>query len=611
MDSFKKNEGDCNVIAVSDLVSGAYWTNRAFIGWEIYADMEVEDRDGNFIWERVTLAEVSKDADMMNTPISVKWAKYITIKAVWEGNDSDYMVSVNFTAMDGAGFEVIPTEGNSWEQQGWADMFKKYDVAHKTIGQQLEDFGIKEFSTPVRDNDTFEGWLMTDENGQILFDKLYTFEEIKTHMSSYDVQYIAKWASISEEEYRNMFGGGDGPRGPDGPMEPFVEAKVTVNGQEIKSEPIYEFVSFAFECEKDDEAVLSIDLSDITDINTVSWIKDIYDEDVVLSGASNDGDIFSINLGKITKEDIDNYDYLCKVGTESGEYIYTFSPVSELPYEGASYTVPENIVIVNYGFYNKEGRYDGFPISISLDDVPDTVTNLDELVEHYGESLESIRFDNDALPISHWEVTGYSGEVGDGSIEALGGQEIYAVACYEDPDKAPVQMEVIYYDKYGKQRIDETVVVIDDQHNTTTEYVYNAVKSKLDAIKHCADYEFTGEWSYREGVINEAEDSYFGPLQIEAVYKKQPINITCSYKENSKVVTVSDEYVVSGNIDGELDLIAAFEEWLSNDETGKTIPTDAVKEWGFNPRFRDSDEKVIDVAAIYENETPVYVYSYL
>ena len=80
VDSFKKNEGDGNVIAVSDLVSGAYWTNRAFIGWEIYADMEVEDRDGNFIWERVTLAEVSKDADIMNTPLSVKGAKYITKK---------------------------------------------------------------------------------------------------------------------------------------------------------------------------------------------------------------------------------------------------------------------------------------------------------------------------------------------------------------------------------------------------------------------------------------------------------------------------------------------------------------------------------------------------
>jgi len=183
---------------VKGIEIGSYWTEREFAGWSIFADKETG---------QVTLAEEVSAQDLMNTMISLKGVTDITIQAVWEGDDRDYMVSMNFDAVGGK-FDVIYAGGGSDKQDGWGGMLKRNGVK---IGRQLEEeHDVDKFMDPEKTGDTFEGWLKKDKNGNINFDKKYTFEEIEQlNVPSYNLDFIAKWAGMSENEYNDRFGNGD------------------------------------------------------------------------------------------------------------------------------------------------------------------------------------------------------------------------------------------------------------------------------------------------------------------------------------------------------------------------------------------------------------------
>lgn len=166
-----------------------------------------------------TVAEATTvSATEATTEIATEAATEVPIETTTEADDteaeqglSEYYVTfdvyttglVKITSDDGAGGTLVD------ETMGYG--FSSF--AGTTIKESMKEFGILDIAA-VSDEDNFEGWMeyrdiMTmDEDGfeyltshEKVSDNLYTTEDVLSMVLDAHTTFVAKWESISDEEY--------------------------------------------------------------------------------------------------------------------------------------------------------------------------------------------------------------------------------------------------------------------------------------------------------------------------------------------------------------------------------------------------------------------------
>ncbi|MBQ7915679.1 MAG: hypothetical protein IJ315_02680, partial [Firmicutes bacterium] len=141
----------------------------------------------------------------------------IVFRAKWAGDDADFSSNVDFDLRNG--HSTITVENESWE----TDWFGSNCYERGTI---QEEMGIVSMSDPVKDGDTFEGWLMHFPETMEVDETLYTTAEVLAmQVPAENVVFWAKWASVSMDEYL----GGGSEEIPEGMVEIIIEG----NGGEM------------------------------------------------------------------------------------------------------------------------------------------------------------------------------------------------------------------------------------------------------------------------------------------------------------------------------------------------------------------------------------------
>lgn len=295
----------------------------------------------------------------------------------------------------------------------------------------------------------------------------------------------------------------------------------------------------------------------------------------------------------------------------------------------SNYTIPDNQIIVSYYFYTASGKHNFHARSINIGSInengelvlKDEYTNenitIQDLVDEYGAALDDMHYQDTAFDEYSWVITGtdvgaeYGPELAELPLSecAVGGFRVNAYAQYEN-DAAPVQVTLCYYDENGDYCEDEMVYVVrEDASEKKTTYVYDELDKdgKLN-VSHNEAYIFD-TWSCPEldlfSGMYEDVSFYIEPLEIKATYINQPVQVTCTYKDNGEAVTITGKTIVGPN----QNLYDGFEAFL----LAENIPVEDVIGWAFNSndynnwQHEGQPQDKITVAAVYEDSTPVYV----
>lgn len=197
----------------------AFWTNRAFDGWEVWEAYPVYDDDGNFIHFDEMLLE---DEGLLQTnellDYSIPADTYLKFRIKWGGDDSDYYFDLYFETMGGQ--MTVTDDNNNDITDGRGERIRK-DGTATLADALLWDITVD----PVHpEHGTFEGWLTFEENadGEMVLGSTATVStaDIFAAAPAYNnVIYVAKWSSLTMEDYDGMFSGGGG--GTDLPIDTY------------------------------------------------------------------------------------------------------------------------------------------------------------------------------------------------------------------------------------------------------------------------------------------------------------------------------------------------------------------------------------------------------
>lgn len=177
------------VLSIEDL---KYWDeDRAFVGWNVY-----RIHDG---YEEQLNENILTTKEILEYPaVSGK----LTFKAVWEGDDSDYIVKIGYRAPGGT-FKIAYDSTNPDE----ITVEREYDsFGCKKNGKTFsEQHSIAILSDPVREGYTFEGWIALPMDRNLRYTastKLYKTEELmKLPFPEIDTEYTAKWKECPMDYY--------------------------------------------------------------------------------------------------------------------------------------------------------------------------------------------------------------------------------------------------------------------------------------------------------------------------------------------------------------------------------------------------------------------------
>lgn len=210
-------------VSVTDPV---FWTQRNFIGWNIYTYERGYDSDGNLIEEGdVLLPNAEHLTTTQMLAYTLPAGKEVNIHAQWEGDNLDYYSGVGFHAYDGQ--LTIQQDDHQEQTDSRGDDFRQDGT---TISSQM-NWTIQ---SVTRENYTFEGWLQYRDYSQdiegkmdLQSDTVYSFQQILAMTVPEDeTVFVAKYQEIDIEEYRNAFPGFPG-EGEDG-QESFIPEDATV-----------------------------------------------------------------------------------------------------------------------------------------------------------------------------------------------------------------------------------------------------------------------------------------------------------------------------------------------------------------------------------------------
>ena len=186
----------------------AFWdSNRDFEGWIVLTEEEMSDSDGNtwIEWMQIPGTGLMTTAQMMNYTIPQKTTIFM---AQWEGNDDDYYTSVWLDLYGGiATFEW--DNNTTIDLDNWGNRFRKTPAfVGTTLYSQLGRYII---GNPRHADYTFEGWLMKDDQWNLLSKNLYTTDQILgidpladgsyLTIQSTNIIYQVKWKEIPLSAY--------------------------------------------------------------------------------------------------------------------------------------------------------------------------------------------------------------------------------------------------------------------------------------------------------------------------------------------------------------------------------------------------------------------------
>ena len=549
-------------------------------------------------------------AIMMAVFIVIGYIPTMSVPALATETDGSEPIQVSFINTNGPFmFAELTNDGMS--------MCSQFNVS-VPVGSKIESVLTGEIDDPIHDQGyDFIGWKEVavgyDDSDEPYWypvndgaPPMTTKDMLQREITADDegtVGFMAIW-----EESNN---GPDGPgEGPEGPM---VQGLIYVNNPENPiTQVLFPDSPWDFQCAEGDKVVLSIDTAgtelDGMVIQEVSWFLEEEEEGrsaMDPTGMSVDNGRYSYTINPVPASDIDEVRYACVLKTDLGEFTYKFAPCTEV-FDGPDYSIPENVIIINYNFYTSTGQYNYFPIYINLDNLPGNTT-IQQIVDKYGQGLSGMHYKDSSLIFDSWEISGGFNpppgmEAGDVEIGNCGGGfEMYVQANYKN-DAAPVQVTVTYYDKNANKCTDEHVVVVSNASSKSTKDVYDILASngQLPAV---SKHHGTFEWEYLDMPIFEnPEEKYVPGFRITAAYEAQPLNIKYTYRNTSgKSVTISGKTTIKPG----KDVYTAFEEFL----TEKGVSTNNVIGWALNPQCIDHHSSVVDTieaAAIYSGYKPVY-----
>jgi len=143
---------------------------RAFEGWIVYTEEQMSDSDGNtwIEWVQIPGTGLLTTAQMMDYKIP---EENIIFMAQWAGDDDDYYTSVWLDLYGGlAKFDWGEVSDN------WGGRYHKTpDFVGKTLNSLMGRFIIGD---PYHAEYHFEGWLMKDDEWNLLSKDLYTTNQI-------------------------------------------------------------------------------------------------------------------------------------------------------------------------------------------------------------------------------------------------------------------------------------------------------------------------------------------------------------------------------------------------------------------------------------------------
>ncbi len=191
-----------------------YWDGeRNFEGWNIYKIDIIYDEWGDEEHRPVLLEEDLSTSAMLEYQLKKNTSLYI--KAVWAGDDSDYMTTVIFDGFEGS-WNVL--YGEEEYVSNWDNFELREDGS--TVREQIENYHNYKMTSdpaindPDRPNAEFEGWLVykvttsvvngivISENYELISEELYTTDEImNAPVPEDDTMYAAKWADLSMDDY--------------------------------------------------------------------------------------------------------------------------------------------------------------------------------------------------------------------------------------------------------------------------------------------------------------------------------------------------------------------------------------------------------------------------
>jgi len=185
---------------VSDM---EYWTPRAFKHWKLDIETPVYNENGDIdYWNWETREESLTTEQMLSYPIQEDGSNYNFI-AVWEGDDSDYMASVEF---QGRGADLIiqgPYE--TWTTDSYYTNLRKDGTK---IGEQMFETTISAEGDPNWGD--MEGWLSCEWlDGDVLLllsETAYTMDQILDMVPTAPLIFVPKWSNVDLADYARLFG---------------------------------------------------------------------------------------------------------------------------------------------------------------------------------------------------------------------------------------------------------------------------------------------------------------------------------------------------------------------------------------------------------------------
>ncbi len=216
------------------ILDPVFWdATRAFKGWQVMIEVPAYDEDGN---EVGTMLQPLDGVGLLTTAELMKYEipdiKVIFV-AQWAGNDDDYYTSVWLDLYGG----LAKFDWGDWieETDNWGNRFHKTpNIVGTTLYSQLGRYIIGD---PYHAEYHFEGWLMKDDEWNLLSKDLYTTDQILgitplTDGSYLTIQndniiYQVKWEEIPMDEYLKNIQVDELPEVD--PSQPVEEVTVGVN----------------------------------------------------------------------------------------------------------------------------------------------------------------------------------------------------------------------------------------------------------------------------------------------------------------------------------------------------------------------------------------------
>ena len=187
-------------IAISDV---RYWTEREFVGWEVYNEEFIQDEWGGYYTD-----VLREDIGILSTEelnsFQIPDDKIYYFRMVWAGDDSDYMAEIQFDPR-GCELEVFQGE-DSWYTGGWGEAIRKDGT---TIGEQIPDI-TNIVAHGSDDLGQFGGWLICEIDANwncwMVSTQVYTFEELMNIVPEQDMFFIPQWSNVPPSAYHERFG---------------------------------------------------------------------------------------------------------------------------------------------------------------------------------------------------------------------------------------------------------------------------------------------------------------------------------------------------------------------------------------------------------------------